>query len=173
MGLGAGQIVYADDLAGLRPGLYFKGASTTRNNTSTFADDPDLSNIHLDPGFYSVVMVIFTTNATATAKFKTKWVFTGSWTSPLRALQGPGSTNTSTDPTAITPVNLSGADAAATALYEYGASAAWPVIEERADRVEILGAGNLSLQWAQNVATVANTIVQPGSYVKITQVDDL
>jgi hypothetical protein len=173
MGLGAGQIVYADDLSGLRPGLYYKGAQTIRNNTAALADDPDLSNIHLDPGYYSVLMVIYTTNATATAKLKTQWAFTGSWTSPLRALQGPGNTNTSTDPGAITPVNMSGAGANANAVYEYGASAAWPVIEERCDRVEILGAGNLSLQWAQNVATVANTIIQGGSYVKITKVDDL
>lgn len=174
MGLGAGQIVYADDLAGLRPAAYFKGASTTRNNTAALADDPDLSNIPLDPGFYTIQVVLFTTNATATAKLKTRWAFTGSWTSPMRSCQGPGNTNTSTDPGAITPVTLRGYDAATQdAAYEYGASSAYASIEETSHRVEILASGNFSVQWAQVVATAANTIIQPGSLVRISKVDDL
>jgi hypothetical protein len=170
MGLGAGQIVYAADLAGLRPGLYYKGASTTRNNTAALADDPDLSLIPLDPGFYSIKVLLLMTQANITAKFKTLWAYTGSWTTPVRGAVGPGGTNAGV-PDVVTPVNLVGQTG--TQVYSPAVSGAWVSIHEWADRVEVLTSGNFSVQWAQSVATVANTIVQPGSYVRVTKVDDL
>jgi hypothetical protein len=174
MGLGAGQLVYASDLAGLRSGVFFKGANTTRNNTAALADDPDLSNIPLDPGFYAIAVHLYATNANQAAKFKVRWAFTGTWTSPMRAIQGPGNTNTSTDPFNVTPVSHRGVDASAQdATYSFGVSAAGVMMKEVADRVEILGTGNFSVQWAQVTATVANTVVLANSLVRVSKVDDL
>jgi hypothetical protein len=176
MGLGAGQVVYADDLAGLRPAAYYKGASTTKNNSATLTDDPDLSNIPLDPGYYSISVTLFTTNASALSKLKTRWAFTGSWTSPMRSCHGPGAPAgaASGTPENLTVITNRGYDAATQdALYWFSVSSAYAAIREVADRVEILGAGNLSVQWAQGVATAANTIIQPGSVVRISKVDDL
>jgi hypothetical protein len=169
MGLGAGQIVYAADLSGLRPAAYYKGASTTRNNTAALADDPDLSNIPLDPGYYSLKVLLATTNANAAAGLKTAWAFTGSWTAPVRGNIGPN--NTAVQPGVQTIINLIAQSG--TQVYSYAVSGAFVGIHEWADRVEILSSGNFSVQWAQNTATAANTIIQPGSYVRVMKVDDL
>lgn len=171
MPLSAGQIVYESDLLGLNPDTVYKGASTTRNNTASLANDPDLANIQLDPGTYSIKVTLFTTNANAAAKLKTRWSFTGTWTSPMRSCVGPGSTNTSTDPGTVTPATFRGYDATSQdAVYSYGVSSAYAAIEETCDFVQVTASGVFAVQWAQNVATAANTIIQPGSSVRVTKV---
>ena len=171
MPLSAGQIVYESDLTGLNPDVTYKGATTTRNNTATLANDPDLANINLDPGVYSIEVVILTTNANQAAKFKTRWSFTGTWSSPMRACIGPGNTNTSTDPATATPITVRGYDATTQdAAYSYGVSSAYAVIREVSDFVQVTASGVFAVQWAQVTATAANTIVQPGSTVRVTKV---
>jgi hypothetical protein len=160
-------------MAGLRPAEYYKGSQTLRISTVTLADDPDLSNIPLDPGYYSIKVLLMHSTASAAAKLKTRWAFTGSWTSPIRSCHGPGVANTAAAD-ALNLVTMKGIDAGADAIYDTAViSSPGAAIEEKAFRVEILASGVFSVQWAQGVNTASNIAVNAGSVVEIAKVDDL
>jgi hypothetical protein len=173
MPFGAGQIVYEDDLDDLQPIMKTKNGSTPRVNTTTLADDPDLSAVTLDPGDYDVEIVHFwtTTGSGTLPKMKTRWAFTGSWSGGMRSCHGPGSGSTATDPGALAQVSMRGYDATTQdAVYGMGFHGAYAACIEKA-RVTITATGNLSLQWAQQtVSTTATLNMNAGSYIKATKV---
>lgn len=176
MGFGAGQIVYQDDLDDIQPTYKSKAGSTTRTNTTTMADDPDLSAISLDPGTYEVEFTLFYTvtgsGMTAnTPRFKTRWAFSGSWSGSMRSAHGPGIVSVATDPSQVVTTTFRGVDATTQdSVYNAGSTTAYSSAEEKGF-ITVTATGNLSLQWAQHVANAtANVNLQPGSYVKITKI---
>lgn len=169
MSFAAGQIVYEDDLDDLQPIIKAKGGSTSRVN-NTISADPDLSAITLEPGTYSIEVALFFTVATNVPSIKTRWAFSGSWSSPMRLCHGPGTTNVA-ESNAVTPSTFRGYDATTQdAIYNKVNSSAYGAILEKADSVVITATGDFSVQWAQSVTTAVNVTVQPNSTVKITKI---
>ncbi len=178
MPFGAGQIVYEDDLTDIKPVTYTKSVATNRNSGgtgTTLVDDPELSGITLDPGTYTVELALyFTTATTDTQAIKTRWVFTGTWGVPMRLCHGPGQllSTAAAPPTTLTEAAMNARPGNQDQIYDAQAGSAFSAVLELCYNVVITGTGNLSLQWAQNAASVNNTTVQPNSCFRITKIRD-
>lgn len=169
-----GDVILASDINGilaLQGAIRVKSGPTSRNTTTTYADDPDLSSIALATGTYEIALYgMFTLATTATQKIKTQWAFTGTWngTTAPRLCLGPGSAqvgspNGVTD-TFLQALHLNGQDA----IYDAAAgTASYMSFREECGNVIVTAAGNLSLQWAQNASSANNTTLQEGSFFKI------
>lgn len=150
------------------PRLYLKSAVTTRNNTATYAADPELSGILLEVGLFRVELYLFATQGSATPKLKTQWGFSGTVAAFNRWCLGPSTDNISA-PSIVSDVNLSAFTNTQNAVYNTSSSGAYSAMNEVAI-MNVSVAGNLSLQWAQNAATAVNTNVQPGSHFVVTRI---
>jgi hypothetical protein len=168
----AGDPINASDINGIiskLPTTYTKPSSTSRNTTTTLADDPFLSGIPLLVGTYDIECLIFFTTASSTPKIKTQWAFTGTWASSTRACFGPGDTNTAV-PSLATPTTVRGYTTdAQEAVYGAANSGAYSAVRELVRGVTVTVAGNLSLKWAQSVSNGSNTTVQQGSAFLVTK----
>lgn len=168
----AGQRLTALMLGGTVPYTARKTSATSRNTTTTLADDPDLAGIALPAGTFEIEFVgLFTLTTTATQKIKTRWAFSGTWNGSAapRACIGPGTSQTAT-PSAATETNfqavsLSGADA----IYDQAAGGSYGSFRETCGIVVCSTSGNFSIQWAQSASSANNTTLQEGSFVRIIQ----
>lgn len=165
----SGDPVYASDINSLIPVVAIKTSSTTRNNTATYADDPELTAIPLAIGTYDIEFVGFHTQASTTPKIKTTWGFTGTWNGPTRACMGPGTAQVG-GPGAVTDMASAGNTTANDSVYSTSTSGQYSVIREVTRNVKVTVAGNLSLKWAQSVATVADTILRAESHFVIRKI---
>jgi len=159
-----GDLVTADLLDSMLPKTYVKQSSTSRNTTTTLADDTELANIPLDVGTYWIEFYGFMTQATTTTqKLKGRWGFTGTWNNPDRNVIGPGQTQTAA-PSVATEVNVAGAQAAGQdVVVSVSVTSVWASWRETAINVVVTAAGNLSYQWAQNSSSGNNTTLQAES----------
>lgn len=146
-----------------------KGSASTKVN-NTLANDSELAGIALGVGTWEIRMLIFvSTNTSATPDFKTQWSFTGTWSTPLRAVKGPGITNVGGSD-ALTPMKRRATAVNSDSPYGLASSTAYAEVEESVSSVTVSVAGTLALQWAQNTTDAANaTTVQAGSYVEVRQ----
>lgn len=163
----AGDPINASDINAIIatiPLTYVKSGATSRNTTTTLADDPHLVTIPLAVGTYDIELVMFyTLSTTTTQKIKTRWGFTGTWTSTTRACLGPGSANVA-GPQDVTEATFRGyVTDTQDAIYDSSTSTAYSTVREIARGVVVTVAGNLSLQWAQQASSGNNTTVQAGS----------
>lgn len=169
--IAAGQRITGSLLRSMLPQTYVKTAATPRSSTTTYEDDPELAGIPLAVGSYVIELIgFFTLTTTNTQKLKTRWAFTGSWNSPLRACVGPGFAQTA-GPAAVTESTFSayqtdGSDA----IYDQAAGGTFGVFRETCLNVVVSAAGNLSLQWAQAASSGNNTTLQFGSGFTIRRV---
>jgi len=165
-----GQDVDATTLDLMTDNIVVKPGSTTRNNTTTLADDPDLAAIPLAVGTHWVRLTLFwTTNTSATPDIKTRWAFTGTWNTPLRACIGPASTNTA-NPDVVTPVKFNTVNTSTDCVYGSAATTAFSVANEESFNVVVTVAGSLSLQWAENTLSATDVVVQAGSAFQTRQI---
>lgn len=172
MGLGAGQIVYEDDLQNRFPQVYGKSGATARLSTTTLSDDPDLSGITLSVGTWSIELLLFYTVASTTPKIKTRWIFTGTWGAHIRLCHGPGN-NTGFAPNVVDTVTLQGYVLdTQDAIYNSSTSSAYSAVYEACYNVDVTVEGQLSLQWAQSVSTASNVTVQSASAFRLQKLPD-
>lgn len=166
-----GDLVTADLLDAMVHKVYNKANATSRNTTTTYADDPDLLNIPVGVGTWEIELVGFFNFSNATnGGLKTRWGFSGTWNNPLRNCMGPGSTNTG-GTSVVTPVTLSAAGASTQdAIYLGSSTSAYYAFREVSFNAVVTVAGNLSLSWAQNSSSANNTIVHENSGFKLRQV---
>jgi hypothetical protein len=160
-----GDIIFATDINAViasLPKVYTKTSATARQSTTTLTADPDLSGITLDVGVYDIELILFWTCANTTPKLKTRWGFSGTITNTLRLCHGPGSTQTG-GPEAVS-------DATMRAYALTSQDAIYSTILEAVYGAEVTVAGDLSLNWAQNVSTAANVTVQPESAFRIRKI---
>jgi len=167
----AGDPIYASDFNDTLPRVYPKVSGEPRDTTTTLADDAELAGITLEPGTYSIeLMMFFTLTTTNTQKIKTQWAFSGTWNSPVRACHGPGSTNTAA-PDVATPSTFRGYVAdTQDATYDASTSASWSAVREVAFNVVVTEAGDLSLQWAQASSSGNATTVQAETCFRIQKI---
>lgn len=165
-----GKDVSAQNLADGIPDIYVKSGPESATSDTTLSNDSELSGIPLGVGTWYICLSLFvSTPASATPDIKTQWAFTGTWNTPLRMCQGPGSTNTA-GPETIT-VSKSGALAVnANSVYGLAATSAYALAVEKTYAAVVTVAGNLSLQWAQNTSDANATIVQAGSTFEVRQI---
>lgn len=167
----AGDFITAAAVNDMVGRSYTKGVATSRNTTTTYTDDPELNGIPLSVGTWAIELVgFFTLTTTATQKIKTRWVFTGSWNSPIRACYGPGFAQTA-GPAAATESTFSAyVSDSQDAIYDQAAGGTFGVFLEKSVSVVVTTAGNLSLQWAQSASSANNTTVQPGTGFAVRKV---
>lgn len=166
-----GDVVYAADfnsLLAITPRTYIKASATARNTTVTFADDPELTGIAIEGGFYDIEFIgLWTQATTTTQKIKTRWTISTSWNNPVRNCIGAGSANTGA-PSAVTDATMQGYNADnQDATYNTSTSASFSVFREIAYNVNVFVDGFLSFQWAQSVSSGNNTTLQAGSGFRI------
>ncbi len=170
-----GQRLTADllntNVTAFMPVTYTKTAVTSRNTTTTLANDPDLANIPLGVGTWEVDMLIFWTQASTTPSLKTRWAFTGTWSGTVtRGNTGPALGNTAVASVA-TIINVGGPTLdTQDAVYGKDAGAGYGAVREICRNVTVTVAGNLSLQWAQNTSNASNVNIQPNSTVTIRRI---
>lgn len=167
----AGQVISASDVNNATPTIYAKAAALSRNTTTTYADDNELVGIPLAVGVYEIDLIgYFTLSTTSTQKIKTNWVFTGTWSNPVRACFGAGSNQTA-DRSNVTEVNIGGYTATGQdAIYDTSNSAGYTCFRENSRAVTVTVAGNLSLQWAQSASSGNNTTLQAGTAFSIRKI---
>jgi hypothetical protein len=148
-----------------------KPAVSARSSTTTFADDDDLKLIPLAIGQYEIELVGFWTQSTTnTQKIKTRWVFSGTWNSPIRSCFGPGATNTATT-NAVTPLTVSGyVSDSSQPVYSSDNLTSYSTFLEKARNVTVTVAGNLSMQWAQNASSGNATNLQAGTSFTVRRI---
>lgn len=165
--LTAGQRLTAAVLQEIIPDKKVKAAPTDRSSATTgttLTDDPELSGLTLAAGTYEIHVMLLATSASSAPDIKTTWEFTGTWTTPVRALNGPGTTATG-GATANTEWRADGQAANASAAYALAATSDYSVIHEECHDVIVTVAGDLSVQWAQQTSDATATSVKPGSYI--------
>ena len=170
----AGDPINASDVNGivdLLPVTYTKASSTGRNTTTTYAADPELTGIALAVGIYEIELVAFFTLATTnTQKIKTRWIFSGTWNTPIRACIGPANANVGA-PNAVTDATMGGFVAdSQDAIYDTSTSGSYSVFREVARNVTVTVAGTLALHWAQSVSSANNTNLQSGTSFVIRKI---
>jgi hypothetical protein len=148
-----------------------KSAATSRNTTTTLANDPDLQGIALGVGTWEIELLgLWTQSTTTTQKIKTRWAFTGTWGTAIRICTGTGGTNTAT-PGDATILNSRGFTLdTQDAVYGQDAGTSFGGFREISRQVVVTVAGNLSLQWAQSASSANNTNLQPGSNFTIRKI---
>lgn len=138
-----------------------KANATTRNNTSTFAADPDLG-LALSVGYWAIRawinMPVGIGGGSAGAQYR--FAFSGTATD----FGGTFETNQNTYNTLNNGVQnlFTGSAANSTSTGTFG----WLRIE---GALNVTAPGNLSLQWAQLVATVSNLTFAAGSFLTATK----
>lgn len=169
---GGDDMVAADinDLLLYLPRWYVKAGSTSRNTTTTPADDPDLAGIALEVGTFEIQMnLYFTMSTTNTQKLRTLWGFTGTWGTTIRTCHGPGSAAT-TGPDDCASVNVRGYTTdTQSADYGGSTSGAYSAVTEIAMDVDVSVAGNLSLKWSQAASSGNNTNLNSPSAIRVTR----
>jgi len=174
-----GQRLTADllnaNLVDFQPVQYVKTAATARSSTVTLAADPELQTISIGTGTWRIDAVFyFTVAAAASGGLRTQWAFSGTWNTPLRLCQGPGSNLAgvgTNGPSRILENTSMTYNAAQNADYQMGNSTgAFTAVREDAAEVVVSVAGNLSLQWAQNTSSANATTLRNGSFFRITKV---
>lgn len=171
MTLQAGGIIFASDINNIAGVTYTKANVTARASTTTLANDLDLTAIALGVGTYDIELVLFYTVASTTPKLKTRWAFTGTWATTLRACFGPGNVTTpanAPDLSAETAIIAHTTDTQ-DSLYNSTTSGNFSAVRELARGIVVTGAGNLSLQWAQSTSNASAVSVQAGSSFSIRQ----
>lgn len=165
----AGMRLTAALLTSMQPQTFIKASTLDRIN-NTIADDPDLDNIALAIGTWHIKFLGFVTSVAATADLKTRWSFTGTWNTPIRACIGPGSTQTAAR-NIVDTSTYAGYGTATDAVYGLAAGAGFYCFTEQAYEVNVSVAGNLAFQWAQNTTDAANaTSLKAGSTFEIRQI---
>lgn len=170
-----GDIIYASDLNGIEdrlPVTYVKTTTKAVTSSTTLADDNELINIPLGIGTFTVELILYLTFAAASVGIKTRWAFSGTWNgaSAFRSCFGPGSTNTSTSNTAVTPSTISAFTLdSQDAIYSAGNISAYTTAREYAANVVVTVAGNLKLTWAQNASSASAVNVRQNSQFTVTQ----
>lgn len=166
----AGDIIYASDVAALRPTVVTKPALTSRSSTTTYQVDPDLQNITLGVGTWVIKLLLFWTSGSGTNPgIKTQWSFSGTWNNPSRALIGP-SANGTVSPTVASLMNTSASASNGDASYSQSANAVFAAVREETFNAVVTASGQLGLLWAQNVSSTAATNVQAGTSFEILQI---
>lgn len=146
------------------------GATSKANNT--LADDPDLAGIALPVGTHEIeaqynFQLASTPASSVAVGLKIAWTFSGTATGTRNGM-GISSTNASTD-TSATMMKIIGGAITTSQAYGINATFFQPVREWA--RVTVSVAGNLTVQWAQNVTAAGNSLtLGAGSYIKWRQV---
>lgn len=170
--LTAGQRLTAAVLQEMIPDKIVKVSATDRSSATTgttLTDDPELSGLALAAGTYEIHVMLFAASASSTPDIKTAWDFSGTWTTPVRALNGPGTTATG-GATANTEWRADGQAANSAAAYSLAATSDYSVIHEECHDVVVTVAGDFSLQWAQQTSDANATSVKPGSYISARRI---
>lgn len=165
----SGQRLTAALLSATQPDRTIKAVATSRQSTTTVTDDPELAGIALAVGTWHIrLLLLWYTDTSATPDIKTRWGFSGTWNTPLRALIGAPSSNTAA-PGAITPMLMGAIATNADATYGSASGTVPYVSMEETYTATVTVAGNLSLQWAQRVSDASNSTVAAGSMFEIRQ----
>lgn len=166
-----GDLVTADLLQSMVPKYYEKPSTQSKTSTTTLADDTDLQGIELEVGTFEIELLLFYTAQTATPNLKTRWGFTGTWNNPDRNIMGPGAGDTGTAANAVGTTNFQGCQAAGQdAVYGIQSNVVFVSARELSMNVVVSAAGNLSLQWAQNVSNANAIRVEGGTCFRVRRI---
>lgn len=148
---------------------YIKPSDESVNNTTTFqADNYIDTQLPLKAAKYEIELVAFISGVDA-GNFKSKWILSGgaSAVSPLRLCVGP--TPQAGYLTYQTLVQIGTVSIATSNNYGTDGTYVGCIIEKFI--IATTSAESyIQWQWAQDTATVGNTTVKAGSYMKVTEV---
>lgn len=165
-----GDPVSATLLDSMLPKTYTKLASESKNTLAVPSNDAELINIPLEVGTYDIELILFWTQATTAPGLSTRWGFTGTVGAPVRNIVGQGAVDLTTQPNVAATVNVGGVSISSSAEYHSASTGAFVCVREQTRAFSVTVAGNLSLQWAQQVSNGNNTTVQPGTSFKVTRI---
>jgi hypothetical protein len=158
----AGQEITADLLISMLPVMIWKTSSTTRNNTVTLTDDPDLQYTLAANATYHIEMFLHY-NTPAAANLRTDWNYTGTGSGNKCGL-GLGTSVTETTPQGIMRSGIHGI----TTDLDYGERAGTnDCFAYEASLFTTTTTGLLSFRWAQTTATVGDTVLSANSRMRI------
>lgn len=140
-----------------------KSIATSRNTTTTVADDPDLLLDLLVSTVYDIKgFLLVTTAANAAGDFKYGWAWTGTMTVTMPGVGPDESLASGTSVTGNWARNASDTSTPSTTL-GYGSSTTGVTIPVNTRVVVGATEGRLSLQWAQLSSNANNTTLEVGS----------
>lgn len=146
----------------------FKVGTTTRANTTTVADDPDLK-MFLQPNSTYFVEFFLTVAAIATEDIKTAWSVPAGVTSTTKRVLGPGSAALQTDADNIA-VRMATHVYATTVLYNGVRNSL--ALQFQVQEVGIVRtgatAGYVAIQWAQGTSGATGATVNNDSFCRAT-----
>lgn len=159
-------------LAAMIPTTYRKDTATSRLSTAAVSADPFFSGIALGVGVWEINAILFTAMTTtaanaAVAGFRCNWGFSGT-ASGLRAVLGIAA-DASITTASFAQMRCLGSALGTEQTYGVIHTFNQPVREDLV--MTVTSAGNLALQWAQVTSNANATILMPGSFVKIRQIE--
>lgn len=154
-----------------------KQSDEPRASTTTMTDDGELT-VPLDASTTYFIDALVVADSNATADFKMSFVYTGTVTS-VGLTESPAN--------AALPSTGGGGDTIGPAWHLSGTNLTTPTVRTRTGSntagttlgghlrgvLVTNGAGNLKIQWAQNVSDVGNTTVHKGSYIAFAKQADM
>lgn len=163
----AGQRLSAALLASMLPTVVYKTAATDRSNTTTFADDPELTTTLAGSAVYIVEFYLF--YAGNTGLMQTKWTVPAGATGN-RSAMGPGSAATDANSNNISM--RSGVHGFSTAvLYgNRGTGSLNQSIAVETSLVTTTSNGTCALSWTQGTSNAASTRMAAGSWMRVTRI---
>jgi hypothetical protein len=166
----AGSRLLAEDLspwgtainAALSGGVKVKTSDTTRNSTTTFADDPHLAGIAVAANTNYAVECSFVYNSAATPDFKYQFtVPSGTTFRGFTLLYHPSGV---TVPATMNWIDCNSLTGGVTGMN--GAAADVRCVVRGSISVGST-AGTMAFQWAQDISNAGNTIVRQGSWLEV------
>jgi hypothetical protein len=141
----------------------YKPADTTRANTNTAADDPDLA-VTLTAGTWMVDVDLAALGDPAN-NLLVGWVFSGTSTTRMQMFMAPATT--SADASAATPLNMKAN--VASAQWAVGISSVVNASVRARVTLQVTVTGVFKVQWSQvNVGSTA-TVIRAGSQIVATK----
>ncbi len=169
----AGNVLTAAQLNALLPVYVIKLATETVNNSAVLQNDDELV-VALSAGRVYRVDLFMQVGGATIPDIQVKWTNTGTMTQVgSRICMGPSINTTDVSATSAAATTV-GVLACRTVSFStstpYGTDTTTTTAIHETMLISCTVAGNLQVQWAQNVANASNTTVQAGSYLIATPI---
>lgn len=140
-----------------------KLSDTSRNTTTTLADDPELTvPVAANSKYLLTCMLIYSATSQAGGDLNVGWAVPAS-----ASMQGHTSGNAASGTTAADDLNTSFSESTTMSFGVIGTAAPWTAALLTA-RVVIAGtAGNVVLRWCQATSSGINTVMRQGSFLNL------
>jgi hypothetical protein len=163
--IGGGDDITADLLMSMLPRIIVKSTATTRSNTTTFSDDPEMSMTLSANATYFVEFFLYY-SAIDAEKFATKWTVPSGVTGN-RSTLGPGS---SANQANMDNVSMRSGVHAFTTTGLYGTrNSSNQAFAYETGVLVTTSSGTVALQWTQGTSGSTGTTLYNTSFMRVTR----